>query len=365
MSDDNPSLEAVERGTILPALLARFVEAYECSPNRAEYVLRFRHLLGRTSVSPKTPNKSAVMAFELSNEASSDQAFQRVLHVPDKYLNSYEALLSDWYRGNLWDLQDELNEDEITSWDADYELSESERARRGHPLDSPHFVSMLERNAEAFDGHPNLRNEVARELGVDATTPAFDLALRQFQSGERDSEERYLRRIENSNALLLWAKELVGRLPEVVERDQSFKAHAIASMNGYVPQSIMLLFEQAHICHIFDLEIACVVLSGGLIEEAFEVRFPKLRDKWHDQQHRDKKAVPWRQRVAEVVERLPSFSDQANAVLEVLGYRNDAIHEPAKYLRERRTSSGRVLEMSRKILQCLFESCSAQEGTGS
>jgi len=38
-------------------------------------------------------------------------------------------------------------------------------------------------------------------------------------------------------------------------------------------RALSVLFEQAHLCYLFNLEIPCAMTCGSLIEEAIEVKF--------------------------------------------------------------------------------------------
>src|SRR5271157_5162869 len=98
MSDVPKLFEDELKGTTLPALLARFIEAYECSPDRTAYVLRFKHLLGKKSQASKQVNDRTSEALSSSNATSLKDVFDKTLHSPSGYLAVYEGLLEDWYR---------------------------------------------------------------------------------------------------------------------------------------------------------------------------------------------------------------------------------------------------------------------------
>ncbi len=349
MSDVPKLFEDELKGTTLPALLARFIEAYECSPNRAAYVLRFKHLLGRQSQAPKQVNNMTSEALYSSNAASLKEGFDKTLHSPSGYLAVYEGLLEAWYRGNRGFFEDELTEDEIVFRDSNYELADEELEARGELFDNPDFRSSLERQAEDFEKNPDLKRAFAREFGYKEEIPAFDLLIRMYQKTENDSESSHFAYVKRPKPDVRWSKELIGRLGEIVEREDRLESHPFAAVGELVPISLRTLFEQAHMLYLFDFDIPCVLTCGTLIEELAEKKFPDLSAKWAEQK------TIWESKVNEIVSRYPQYSSAKPFMENIMGNRNVAAHDPSAYLGNGKMRSGSILRMTRKVLEIFFE----------
>jgi hypothetical protein len=347
-------LELDERGNTLPALLARLVEAYEANPRRAEYVLRFRHLQGSRSES------AAVVAFETQSAlkdgviSSIDSLYRRTAHSALGHLEQYQSLLDDWYAGNSWQLEDELTKDEIISWDQDFELTDDELQERGELTENPHFTLSVEKFAANLDNSPDLKLALARELGLNPDAPSIDIAYRRYQITNEGSRTTHFRRLRRPNETLVWAKELIGRLPKLADRSLALDFHSLTEMNGYVPPSLMVLFEQAHFCALFDLDIACLATCGSLIEEALGVRFPELQKKWDEWYRENGRLVGWKKQKEDVLACYPAFDNVVIKASEVLYERNNAVHDPAKFLRHERGRQVASLRKTRDVLENLF-----------
>jgi hypothetical protein len=360
LSDLFQLLNDNEKGTTLPALLARFVEAYECSPNRAEYVLKFRHLLGRNSEAVKQVNSKTSGALAFSDAASQQGIFEKTLHTSSKFLDVYENLLRAWYLGNSWDFQDELTEDEVTSWDQDFQLSDEERASRGDLLDGTYLHSKLEEEAESFESNPGLKRAIASELGLSPDVEGFDLALRRYQANKNESEKRHFAILESPRAMTFWAKELVGRLGEIVGREEGLDSHPFAAVGEHIPIAHRTLFEQAHMLYLFDFDIPCVLTCGTLVEELVEKEFPALNQKWAQQQRSERKSVSWRSKVRDVISENPLFREAEEFLLGIMFARNEVAHDPAAYLRAGRQRSEEILRKTRKVLEIFYETLQTQ-----
>lgn len=368
MSDLPQFLQDEDKGIKLPALLARLIEGYECSPNRVRYVLRFKHLLGRRSDALKQVNGRTSESLAASELASRQDIFEKALHSPSKYLATYESLLQVWYRDNSQDLQDELTEDEITSWESDFELSEAERANRGELLDDSHFRSTLEREGESFEGNPELKQAIAKELGVGPDIEGFDLALRRYQAFRNDDENRHFAELKSPHAIDFWAKELVGMLPTIAERSLELTSHPIAQLGESIPDSLRVLFEQLHLSYLFGFEIPCTLTCGALVEEAFQVRFQEMFATWDREYLGAKKrgerphALPFWEKIDRVVARNPFAGPARQLAKSVWDARTRAMHNPEEYIRRDGYESEVILPDARKVLQVLFEPNQSQEG---
>ncbi|MGD0630090.1 MAG: hypothetical protein ABR987_12085 [Terracidiphilus sp.] len=161
---------------------------------------------------------------------------------------------------------------------------------------------------------------------------------------------------KSGNLWIHWAKELVGMLPAVTKRAVELGKHPISDIpKDRVPESLSVLFEQAHLCYLFNLEIPCVMTCGSLIEEAIEAKFPELKEEWRRRQWADKKSVPWRSKLEEVARAYLPFGRVWGLAWKVVQKRNEAVHDPTKYLKESKGQSERILRGSRDVLKALFE----------
>lgn len=353
--DESKEIEYRHNGLAILPFLARLVEAYECSPNRAEYVLRFRHLLGSRIQTQKKVNPRVAKALDSSGKSALEDAYNKTLHLPSKYLDEYQRLLDHWYLSNASRLEDELTEDEITSWEDDYELTDEERERRGHLFDNPHFQVWLNEESERLRENPDLRQALARELGVAQDTDAFDLVIRRHQNITNDSEARHFARISRPKPGILWSKELIGRIEEIVGREREWLRHPVAFLGEQIPKSIHVLFEQSHLCFLFDLEVPCIISCGALLEEAIETKFPDLSKEWIRRWSKDRVSTPFPKKVEEVIAAYPSVALISDPVLRVYKVRNEVVHEPANFLKSHKCEPIEILRDTRGVLRILYE----------
>lgn len=360
MSDVPKLFEDELKGTTLPALLARFIEAYECSPNRTTYLLRFKHLLGRKSQAPKQVNNRTSEVLSSSIAASLKEVYDKTLHSPSGYLAVYEGLLEDWYRGNRGFFEEELTEDEVVFQDSSYELADEERKARGDLLDSSYFRSNLERQADDLEKDPDLKRAVAREFGYKEEIPAFDLLIRMHQKTENDLESSHFDYIKRSRPDVRWSKELIGRLGEIVEREDGLDCHPLAAIGELVPIAHRTLFEQAHMLYLFDFDIPCVLTCGTLVEELVEKKSTDLNEKWEQQERQEHKPVSFRSKVRDIITENPSFGEAEAFLLNIWSARNETTHDPAKYLRAGRNRSEEILRKTRKVLEIFYETLQTQ-----
>lgn len=362
MSDLLQRLKDEEKGTTLPALLARFIEAYECSPSRAAYVLRFKHLLGRKSQASKQVNSKTAEALSSSDAASLKEVFEKTLHSPSGYIAAYEGLLLDWYRGNSELLADQLTEDEVVSWDSRFELADEEKERRGDLFDNPGFMAYLERDAADYEENPELKRVIAQELGFDRDIPAFDLLIRMYQRSENASETVHFAAVRKPQSKVRWAKELVGRIEEIADREEGLDRHPIAALGDAIPAAIRTLFEQAHLCYLFDFDLPCTVMCGALIEQAFEEKFPDIFAECAKQYKETKRDLKMWEKIDKVIEKYPHFTSTRQPSKEVWRARTDAIHHPRTYLNQGRHKAEEILRKTSKVLGVLFESEELEAG---
>jgi hypothetical protein len=94
---------------------------------------------------------------------------------------------------------------------------------------------------------------------------------------------------------------------------------------------------------------------GSLIEEALETRFPELRNEWQRKQREERKSVSWREKREQVTAIHPSFQKVAGIASDVVRDRNDAVHDPSKFLLGKRTEQASLLRKTRMVLANLFE----------
>lgn len=358
--DEVKEIERLRNGLAILPLLARLVEAYECGPNRVEYILRFRHLLSRRNALPqKGVSHKLNKALDSSGTSALNEMFGKTLHSPSKYLREYERLLDDWHQRNASLLEDELTEDEVTSWEGDYELADEERERRGDLFDNLHAT--FEKESEDLKRNPELKRAFAREMGVAEDIDAFDLVVRRYQGSHSDSETSYFADISRPKAGLLWSKELIGRIEEIVEREQKLLSHPVASLGASIPKSIGVLFEQSHLCFLFNLELPCIISCGALLEEAVENRFPELSAKWFRQWKKERVSASFRKKIEEVVSAHPWAAQISSPALRIYEVRNEAVHAPAKYLGSGKGEPTEILRDTREVLHILYETKGIQE----
>lgn len=213
----------------------------------------------------------------------------------------------------------------------------------------------------------NRRSESDNRFGPRVPIPT-DFGWYEYFSLEIDDEANFAREIEDDvrrsgNLWIHWAKELVGMLPAVTKRAVELGKHPISDIpKDSVPKSLSVLFEQAHLCYIFNLEIPCVMTCGSLIEDAIETRFPELKEEWQRRQWANKKSVPWRAKLEEVARAYPPFETVWGVAYKVVQKRNVAVHDPTKYLNESKGQSEQILRGTRDVLKALFETGQPNEG---
>ena len=214
----------------------------------------------------------------------------------------------------------------------------------------------------------NEEKRTSEHLLIPRLPYSIDYGWHEYYSLVLDDENNLDREItedvrKSGNVWIHWAKELVGMLPAVTKRAVKFSKHPITDIpKDRVPESLRVLFEQAHLCYLFNLEIPCVMTCGSLIEDAIETRFPKLKEEWQRRQWANKKSVPWRAKLEEVARACPPFETVLGVAFKVVQKRNDAVHDPSKYLSESKGQSEQILRGTRDVLRALFETEQPNEG---
>lgn len=116
-------LQQIERshGRIFAAALARLVEAYEASPERARHALEWEHLPGRGS-SPHPISEEEERKLARFGHAAKAQLEGSLLHGGNKTLKEFDLLLSDWYTissvadESSFELENLLDETTVSNW---------------------------------------------------------------------------------------------------------------------------------------------------------------------------------------------------------------------------------------------------------
>lgn len=351
------------RGWTLPALIARLIEAYECSDARTMKVLKFRYLLGRHSRSENQINEGVADAVDVSDAASSRAILGKTLHDRSKCLSSYLQLLDAWYEDNRADVE-ELNSDIVLD-DELHERSkwEKEEFEGNDLLDNPRFVSFLKGDASRFDDDADLKRAFAAEWGLDPSLQSFDLALRGYEKHKAQMKDGYFTAKSSSSSAIFWSKEMAGRLVQVVDREHGLERHPFGDVGELIPPAHRTLFENAHMLYLFDFDIPCILTCGALVEELVKREFPDLDEKW-EQQFRGGTPVKWKDKVREVMSRNPAFKRAEPLLVRIMYARNGVAHDPGAYLGAGGNKAERVLLETRKVLEIFYETLQAQaEGT--
>lgn len=366
------------RSETLPALMARLVEAYECNPERSAAIMRFRHLPGSSLVSQNPVNSAVADALSQSNSQAAQETFHRTLHDGSSQRQRYSELIETWHRGNEHLLEDELNDD-LASGDSAWMRTAPEKERFDDTpdkiermMESPNLAMYLreqnenqvqryQKEAEMLETIPAMKEEWAERFGVDSALPADEFVRLCHLAQVRQMEEADLGFLRAPSSTVFWAKELVGRLAEVVEREDAIAKHPIARLSPEVPNGIRVLFEQAHLAYLFDFDIPCTLTCGALVEEAFQVRFAEMFSTWDEDYLEARKrgekphALAFREKIDRVVERYPFVEPAKRHAIEVWDARTRAMHKPEEYIRRDRNNSEAILSYARAVLKTLFE----------
>jgi hypothetical protein len=206
------------------------------------------------------------------------------------------------------------------------------------------------------------------------------LAMEDEADFDREIEDDVRR---SGNLWIHWAKELVGMLPAITRRAVEFGKHPISDIPKVrVPESLSVLFEQAHLAYLFDFDIPCVLTCGALVEEAFKERFNEMFEDWDRQFSEAKRkykeakmksnalkeseqkpqGLAFWEKIDKVVDQNPSAAPARQLANRIWGARTQAMHHPEDYLRQVKYKSRDVLFDTRKVLQFLFEPEQTQEG---
>jgi len=194
----------------------------------------------------------------------------------------------------------------------------------------------------------------------------IDYGWHEYYSLVLDDEANLDREIsedvrKSGNVWIHWAKELVGMLPAVTKRAVELGKHPISDIpQDRVPLAYRTLFEQAHLLYIFDFDIPCILTCGTLVEEVVRKEFPDLNEQWSKKQSLERKSVSWKVKISDVVSQYPNFQGAKRHLLDIWYVRNDAAHDPAKYLTTGKNYSEEILQKTRKVLEILFEAAKSR-----
>ena len=299
------------------------------------------------------------------------------MHDGSSQRQRFTELLDCWHRGNGDLLEDELNDDIASGdWTWMRTLPEKERfddtpEKIERMMESPvlaeHLLAQNEKEklryqeeAELVDRFPAFKKEWSERYGVDPATPSDEFVrlcrlalIRQLEEGDLDS-------LRAPSSTVFWAKELVARLPEIVDREDRLDEHPFSAIGKLVPPAHSTLFEQAHMLFLFDFDIPCVLTCGTLVEELVEKEFPVLNEKWVQQQRLEHKSVTWKTKVRDVISANPLFGEAETILQSIMSARNEAAHDPAAYLRADRRRSEKILRETRKVLEIFYETLQTQ-----
>jgi hypothetical protein len=206
-----------------------------------------------------------------------------------------------------------------------------------------------------------LREETGRPtLPEDCRWYDFSCALMELEA--KEAVQGINLRRSRAKLHIQWAKELVGMLPVLAERNAELSVHPIAALGEAIPKSVAALFEKAHLSYLFDLEIPCVITCGALIEESIRIACSKVAGLPFCQTSDDEESGQYR-----MIEFLKARNPQCYPALaladNIRAIRNIAVHDPAKYLALDRSLSTIILNRTREVMRILFESKASDEGT--
>lgn len=373
------------RSDTLPALIARLVEAYECNPERSAAVMRFKYLPGKHREAQNPVNDVVAETLDQSESQATQETFDRTLHVGSLQQQRFSELLDRWRQGNEALLLDELNDD-LALGDFPWMRTVLEKERFDDTpdkiermMESPTLAEYLlaqsekekleyQKEAEAMDRLPALKEEWAKRFGVDPKLPSDEFVRLCHLASLRQIEDRDLDSLRAPSSMVFWAKELVGRLAEIIEREDAITKHPIAAFGSKVPDGIRVLFEQAHLAYLFDFDIPCTLTCGALIEEAFQERFKEMFNGWDMQfkdamrrfkeskgQERKPHGLAFWEKIDKVAQQNPFASAAKHLAIRIWDARSLAMHHPEEYFQQLNYKSKDALFDTRQVLTILFE----------
>ena len=225
---------------------------------------------------------------------------------------------------------------------------------REHVDEYEALVGQLVALSKELPTTPEIAREMARsESGRAQSSNRFgprvpiptDYGWYEYCGLAMDDEASFAREIEeevrgSGNLWIHWAKELVGMLPAITKRAVELGKHPISDIpKDHVPESLSVLFEQAHLCYLFNFDIPCVVTCGSLLEDAFKTRFPDLAIGWEKLRNQSPpKYVSLLGKAKDVVGHNPRskvsafLSGEYSSLWEINDTRRYAVHDPGTYL---------------------------------
>jgi hypothetical protein len=141
---------------------------------------------------------------------------------------------------------------------------------------------------------------------------------------------------------------MVCELDDVASQIESFSPLPFA-LSPEVPQHLKRLFEEAHVCKLRGLELACTIVCGGLIEQACKDRFPGPA--WDNRELKD---FHKKLREAASVIDISLYRKIKDDCSDIWSIRTSAMHKTAEYLGKSSDQRGPVLERTRNVLGLLF-----------
>jgi hypothetical protein len=166
---------------------------------------------------------------------------------------------------------------------------------------------------------------------------------------------------KNGNLWIHWAKEMVGMLPAITKRAVIFGKHPVSDIsNDSFPESLTILFEQAHMSYLFNQDVPCTLVCGSLLEHAFEIKFPVLFEEWDSafksakKQGKKPEALAFWQKLDIVVSKFSFCAPARQRADAVWSARTEAMHHPDRYLAQARYRAIDALRDTREALRILF-----------
>jgi hypothetical protein len=231
-------------GRVLAAALARLIEAYESSPERARHAISWEHLLPGKGRSPNPMSERDEASARRSSDAAKRVVQTSMLHVGEAPLSEYSQLLDDWSLISGSGEEESFKLDEYLghhhlNWDLTGEgLTPSERRRlHGWSMEDvellrqrdPEMASAYEAELEEAVCKLALRGE-DRKLRIQARMADVDSAVNRKLLEARARElgrllarwewiEKERKMAENTAAVRFWCELNADERPSSPESD--------------------------------------------------------------------------------------------------------------------------------------------------
>jgi hypothetical protein len=228
-----------DAGRVLAAALARLIEAYESSPDRARHALSWEHLPGRVG-SPRPISERGEASAGKSSESAKRVIQTAMLHDGKAPLSEYAQLLDDWYLISDRSEEDSFKLDEYlgsshSNWAVTGEGLIPSEQRRLHGWSVEDVERLRSRDPELLREYRQELEKAAitqnigwkdREIWIEARLADIDSAVEtkilDARTNDLDAQlSRWmiiekLRNVAAENGrLYLWAETPVGASPEV------------------------------------------------------------------------------------------------------------------------------------------------------